>query len=204
MAVTPLCRPNTALTAHLPDGTVLGLRPLQDGDRASVLDVFARMSDRSRYLRFLSPVPRLSESMLRLLTTLDDRDRVAWAAYDGTRCVAIVRYARWASRPETADLAVAVVDSLHRRGLGRVLLGVLAAAGAPRGIEAFTVTVHPENRASLALLRSFGVHLRLVDGVYEGRLPVAAVLADERVRQQVDLAAVQAAGGARPLTPVAA
>ena len=192
MTVTlQLASPHSSLTARLRDGTVLRIRPLKDGERRPLLDVFDHMSPQSRYLRFLSPVPTLTEPMLRQLTTLDHRNRVAWAAYDGTQCIGIVRYVRLADRPDAAELAVSVVDAMHRRGVGRVLFGVLAAVAATHGIATFTLTVHPENRSSLALSRALSARFRMVDGVYEGQVATAAVLADERVRQQVDLAALQ-------------
>jgi acetyltransferase len=174
---------NGFVTARLQDGTALHLRPLHDGERQPLLEVFEHMSSQSRYLRFLTPVRELSEPMLRRLTALDDGRQVAWAAWDGTRCVAVARYVRWSHRPETAELAVAVVDAMHRRGVARLLLGTLAAAAATQGIATFTLTVHAENRSSLALCRSLGARFRFVDGAYEGTLAVAGVLADERVRR---------------------
>jgi RimJ/RimL family protein N-acetyltransferase len=176
---------NGFVTARLHDGTALHLRPLRNGERQPLLDVFEHMSNRSRYLRFLSPVRELSEPVLRRLTTLDDGRQVAWTAWDGTRYVAVARFVRWNDRPDDAELAVSVIDEMHRRGVARLLLGALAAAAASQGITTFTLTVHPENRSSLALCRSLGARFRFVDGVYEGTLAVAGVLADERVRRLI-------------------
>jgi RimJ/RimL family protein N-acetyltransferase len=179
--------------ARLPDGTTLHLRPLRAGERQPLLDVFDQMSSRSRYLRFLSPVRRLSEPALRQLTALDEGRHVAWAAWHELQCVAIARYVRSDDRPDTAELAVSVIDAMHRRGVARLLLGTLAAVAARQGITTFTLTVHSENRSSLALCRSLGARFRFADGQYEGTLPLAAVLADERVQRQLPPDGPQAA-----------
>jgi RimJ/RimL family protein N-acetyltransferase len=175
---------------RLSDGTALRLRPLEDGERGPMIEVFEHMSRASRYLRFFSPMPRLNEPMLRQLSRVDGIDRVAWAAFRDEECVGIVQFVRLPHRPEAAEIAISIVDALHGRGLGRVLLGVLAAAAYSADITTFTMTVHPDNRRSLALMRSCGAPLRLVEGSYEGQLPISALLADERIRRQVDLAAL--------------
>jgi hypothetical protein len=69
---------------------------------------------------------------------------------------------------------------MHRRGVGRLLLRVLAADAMSRGLSTFTLTVSPENRACLALTRSLSARFRFVDGVYEGSMSTSAILADVR------------------------
>jgi GNAT superfamily N-acetyltransferase len=171
---------------RLTDGSLVLVRPLRDGERVPVLEVFADMSPMSRYLRFLTPMKELSPAMVERLTTLDGQDRVAWGAFSGGRCIGVVRYVQLVDRPGNADVAFEVVDRMHRRGVGRLLLGVLASVAEANGITAFALTVHPENAGSLGLTRSLSARFRFVDGLYEGQLPVAAVLGDGRVRQQLD------------------
>jgi GNAT superfamily N-acetyltransferase len=173
--------------ARLTDGSQMLVRPLRDGERAPVHEVFSGMSPRSRYLRFLTPTKVLSDAMVERLTSLDGHDRVAWGAFHGGRCVAVARYVQLVERPGTADVAVEVVDRMHRRGIGRLLLGALASVAEANGITTFALTVHPENASSLGLTRSLSARFRFVDGLYEGELPVVAVLDDWRLRQQIDV-----------------
>jgi hypothetical protein len=65
----------------------LRIRPLRAGDDGPIRDIFAGMSAKSRYLRFHSPMPRLSPAMLqRLVACLNSsftssgrrRDDEAW------------------------------------------------------------------------------------------------------------------------------
>lgn len=175
------------MTARLLDSTIarvptglggqqLEFRFLQDGEREPLLEVFDGMSAHSRHLRFLYPVPRLTESMLRVLTNLEGHGKVALGAFNNGNCLAIARFSRLPDRPEAADLAMAVVDSMQRRGIGRLALTALAGIAADRDISTFAVSVHPDNHASLALLRSFGARLRLIDRIHEGHVAVSAIL----------------------------
>jgi hypothetical protein len=45
----------------------LRIRPLRAGDDGPIRDIFAGMSAKSRYLRFHSPMPRLSPALLQQL-----------------------------------------------------------------------------------------------------------------------------------------
>jgi len=162
-------------------GTTFAIRQLRDGETQPVLDVFAGLSARSRYLRYLSPIRELGPGFLRQLCRLDDTDRLALLATarfgpSEGRAVGEVRFVRLPDAPDTADLAISVIDEFHGQGLGRMLMAAAAGAAAERGISAFALTVHPENTASLALMRSLGARFRFSDGTYEGRLPVASAM----------------------------
>src|SRR5436853_470501 len=65
---------------RLADGTVIALRPLLPGDGNLLEAGFGRLSEQSRYRRFLAPVPRLTESMLAFLTSVDGVNHRAWGA----------------------------------------------------------------------------------------------------------------------------
>jgi GNAT superfamily N-acetyltransferase len=109
--------------------TRVSLRVVPARDAERVVDaVFAGLSASSRYFRFHSPVPRLSEPLRRQLVDLDGRHRaavVAEAVDDlGPTPIGIVRLAD--TGRGSAEVAVAVVDAWHRRGVGRRLLAAVA------------------------------------------------------------------------------
>ena len=64
----------------LTDGTPVRLRPLGPADRERLRAGFERLSPESRYRRFLSPTPRLTERMLTYLTDTDGWNHVAIVA----------------------------------------------------------------------------------------------------------------------------
>src|SRR5918994_1868291 len=74
------------------------VRELVPADRDLVVAVFERLSPRSRFLRFLSPLPSLPEPTLARLLDVDGHDHVALVAVrDGTGAAA--RAARRRRRP---------------------------------------------------------------------------------------------------------
>lgn len=158
-------------TQYAPDKS-WHVRPLADGEERAVQEVFDAMSPRSRYLRFLSATPRLLGSVRRRLAAVDGRHRFALVVEVDGRAVAEARYARDSRDPVAAEFALAVADAYQGCGLGGLLLDELGDRAAGAGIDRLTFTVHPDNRTMLAMLRRRGAVVALVDGVYEGQLPV--------------------------------
>jgi RimJ/RimL family protein N-acetyltransferase len=131
------------------------------------------MSERSVYLRFFSPLKRLPEELARRLARVDHRNRFALVATtdrpDGREHIlGVARYDR-VPDTEVAEVAIAVVDEMQRRGLGSALLGLLAQVAREHGIQTFVLIVLPDNQGLLRLLRKLGWihHARLQGGVYE-------------------------------------
>jgi RimJ/RimL family protein N-acetyltransferase len=155
------------LTEPTTTQTVL-LRPLERGDRASLLEIFNGLGDRSRQQRFLTPKPRLTESDLRHLTAVDDHDHVAVLAVtaeDG-RPVGVARFFRDPTQPDAADVAVAVVDAWQGRGIGTMLTQALARHAATVGVRRFTLVTATDNEAAHRLVQH-GTDVALVDA-YSG------------------------------------
>ena len=57
--------------AALRDGTRVLVRPIEPADKALLLEGFERLSEESRYRRFLAPMPELNDATLRYLTEVD-------------------------------------------------------------------------------------------------------------------------------------
>jgi GNAT superfamily N-acetyltransferase len=146
------------------DGTEVGLRPLRPGDGSLLVEGFARMSPKSRYRRFLSPMPHLSDSMLAFLTSLDDANHRAWGALveepAGTVGAGVVRWVRSKDDPVVADLAVTVIDDYQGRGLGGLLLDVAVLDALAHGIDRFEGVVLGENVSSRRMLGRAGATFR--------------------------------------------
>ncbi|GAA5063996.1 GNAT superfamily N-acetyltransferase [Thermocatellispora tengchongensis] len=150
------------------------LRPLLPGETGPVLEVFDGLSPRSRYLRFLAPMPRLPGPVLRVLTDVDHDRHVAYVAHAGAPghgpAIGIGRYHVLPRDPATADLSLAVIDPHQRRGVGRMLLRALTDTARARGLHALEVTMSPQNHAILRLIHP--VRPRLSDGLYQARIPL--------------------------------
>ena len=133
------------------------IRPLEDGETAPVLAVFEGLGARSRELRFMSPKFRLTTTDLCHLTHVDGVDRVALVAElpDG-RPIGIARFVRHACDRTAADVAVAVVDSWQRRGIGAQLAAALAAWARRVAVRRFTIDMLRDNHGAMRLMRRAG------------------------------------------------
>jgi RimJ/RimL family protein N-acetyltransferase len=167
------------MTAHvliLPGGERFTIRPIHSCDKALISDFFARLSEESRRRRFLGPKPRLSSRDLAFLTEVDQRRHVALVAIDEQDdIVGVARYAAWAADPDRADMAVAVVDEWHGRGLGTALSNRLVAQARASGLAALTGSTLAFNTPAKALLKHLGFRPKGVSsGVADYKLALAS------------------------------
>ena len=155
------------------DGIRLRVRPIRPEDEPLLQEAFSRMSERTVYFRFFSPLKRLPDAMAMRLARVDYQDRFALVATslrrDGSEeILGVARYDR-APGTDTAEVALAVVDEYQRRGVGSTLLGLLAQVAREHGIRRFSLIVLPENQTMISLLRRLGwIHqARFQHGMYE-------------------------------------
>jgi ribosomal protein S18 acetylase RimI-like enzyme len=174
-------------THRLPDGTLVRTRPLRPDDREKLRNGFARLSPQSKYRRFFSVPPTLSEASLTYLTTTDGQNHVAIGAElgaegaDTSYGIGIARFVRLTEDPEVAEAAVAVIDEMQHRGVGRLLLRELIKTARARGVTTFVCHVLPENEPVKALLYDLDAEAtpHLEDGLLTYRLTLPEVLPDE-------------------------
>lgn len=148
---------------RLRDGTPVLVRPVGPQDKALLLDGFRRLSEESRIRRFMAPIKELSEEQLRYLTEIDYVDHFAWAAVLAGRPevgLGVGRYIRLKDEPTLAEVAITVVDEYQGKGLGTLLLGMLAATARAAGITKFRAFVLEDNMAMRTLLGELGVEAR--------------------------------------------
>jgi RimJ/RimL family protein N-acetyltransferase len=140
----------------LRDGSAVLIRPVRRADAALLADGFARLSTRSRRLRFLLPKKELSSAELGYFTDVDHHDHEALGALDHAdgRGVGIARYVRDAADPQAAEIAVTVIDDWQGRGLGTELVAQLSERARSEGIRRFTALVAADNPAMARLLRN--------------------------------------------------
>jgi len=151
----------TGRPVKLRDGSKVLIRQIQPADAPLLADGFARLSGKSRQMRFLSRKDRLSAAELRYFTDLDHRDHEALCALDQAdgRGVGVARYVRDAEDPRAAEIAVTIVDDWQGRGLGAELLARLSDRARSEGICRFSALVAEDNRAMAGLLRTMSASL---------------------------------------------
>jgi ribosomal protein S18 acetylase RimI-like enzyme len=160
----------TSWRALARDGTPVQLRPLRRDERELVARFFAGLSAESRRRRFLQPMPRLPEALLRRLVDVDGHRHVAVVATTvGGEVAGIARFVALPDEPGAAEVAVTVTDCYQGRGIGRLLVDALQPAAIRAGLSTLVYLVDPTNWPALRALRSLDGELAFRDGLVQGR-----------------------------------
>lgn len=172
----------------LPDGGVYVIRPITPDDREGLQRGFKEASAQTRYLRFGLASSTLTDAALTYLTNVDQRDHVAIVAtvtspdLKDERGVGVARFVRSKDRPDVAEAAVAVVDDMQHKGIGRALTYELGRAAIARGITKLRADVLHANTTMRSILEKVGAK------------PVASEDGDGLIVYELDLAAAAASG----------
>ncbi|OJF10931.1 bifunctional acetate--CoA ligase family protein/GNAT family N-acetyltransferase [Couchioplanes caeruleus] len=169
----------------LSDGSAVHLRPIRPDDAPAIVEFHSRMSDRTRYLRYFSPYPRIPQRDLDRFVNVDHRDREAFVIVSGSRIMAVGRYERLGPDSPEAEVAFVVEDAHQGRGIGPVLLEHLADAAQENGISRFVAEVLPENGSMLRVFSDFGyqVQRQYADGVVHLSFPIAPTEKSREVQE---------------------
>ncbi len=146
----------------LDDGRRIRFRRIVPEDREGLAALFARLSTDSRQRRFMGPRPTLSRRELDYFTDVDHVNHEAIVAVDQRHgsIVGEARYVRYRDRPGIADLAVTVIDDLHRKGIGTALGERVVARATENRVQRLTALTSWENRPARALLKRLGFRPR--------------------------------------------
>ena len=166
---------DAAVTAVLADGTEVELRPVGPDDKPLLEQGMAMLSPASRRLRFMSPIENLSRSQLAYLTEIDHESHLAWGVMVAGQPVAVGRLVRLNGSPKVAEIAITVVDDWQGRGVGKLLVRVLAEIGRSVDIERVSFEALPENEGIVRLLGRFGATHAYGEGIVSGSLEISSI-----------------------------
>jgi RimJ/RimL family protein N-acetyltransferase len=144
----------------LADGTRLRIQAIERQDRDRLRRLFMRLSPESRYRRYLTPKPGLTERELDHLLDVDHVRHEALAAVDEAdgAFVGAARYVQLPGQPDTADVAIEVADDLHARGIGTALAIRTLERARANGFRRLTAMTLHDNLAARALLQHLDFH----------------------------------------------
>jgi acetyltransferase len=156
--------PSNLVDEHqLLDGTQLTIRPIRPEDAELEREFVDGLSDRSRYLRFMYALKKITPQMVSRFTQIDyDREMalVVLVTIDGReRQIAVARYV---TNPDgrSGEFAIVVADDWHNRGVATELLRRLIDVARERRLESIGGVVLRENKGMLALAREMGFQQR--------------------------------------------
>ncbi|MFZ3573047.1 GNAT family N-acetyltransferase [Streptomyces sp. BH097] len=151
--------------ALLTDGTTVRIRPARGSDHDAVQGLYEEMSDQNLRLRFFG-LSRNSARMAadRMCATPRPPGHRGLLAEVHEQLVGVAEYEQTADS-DLAEIALAVSDAWHHRGVGTLLLEHLAAAARAEGITAFTADALAENHEMLKVFADLGMRTaRRFDG----------------------------------------
>jgi L-amino acid N-acyltransferase YncA len=156
---------NTSAEARLPsrttlrDGRRVVLRQILAQDKAGLLAAFHRLSDDSRYTRFMASMRELPDAMLESAThPVAGREFALVAVSDDGEAGTIVGGARYAAGPgsDTCEFAITVADDWHGVGLAKCLMHSLIAVARAAGYRNMEGYVLASNTSMRRLARGLG------------------------------------------------
>jgi RimJ/RimL family protein N-acetyltransferase len=165
--------PEPDRAGYTPDAGVppVVIRPIRAEDKRALRDGYERLSERSRYRRFLSRHNTLTPGELTYFTEVDHHDHEALVAIDPAtgQGIGVARFIRSRVDPDVAELAVAVADDWQGQGVGNRLTEALADRARSEGVKRFTALMLAENELMLNLIKHLGaVHdMHLENGIVE-------------------------------------
>jgi acyl-CoA synthetase (NDP forming)/RimJ/RimL family protein N-acetyltransferase len=164
----------------LADGTTVGIRPARPDDLDIVRQMHEWLSPDSLYLRFFSMSPRAAEREARRLCREPAPGHAALLVMLDGELIGCGSYEYDEDRPGSAEVAFAVADHMHHRGVGTLLLEHLVSLACSRGLHAFTAATLSENAPMLRVFAEAGLqaHRTMADGVYDLTFPLPVGEAD--------------------------
>jgi acetyltransferase len=135
------------------------MRPVRPGDAEQMIGLFSDLSPETVYLRFFSPIKRISNTLLIRLTQIDyDREIALMALAGKGEQKKIVGVARIIFHPagERGEFALVLADDWQGKGIGRVLLKRALVSAQKYGLKQIYGPVISSNTAMLALGQKLG------------------------------------------------
>jgi acyl-CoA synthetase (NDP forming)/GNAT superfamily N-acetyltransferase len=158
--------------ALLADGSTVLVRHAGPADFEAVKAMHEAMSPDNLYLRFFAMGPLVAEREASRMCREAEAGRAALLALSGDEVVGCASYEP--APGGRAEIAFAVADRMHHKGIATLLLEHLVSRARVDGIQALVAETLAENTAMLRVLTDAGlpVRKRFDNGVMEVTIPI--------------------------------
>src|SRR5580704_7736903 len=180
--------------ALLADGSTVQIRAPAAGDFAAVKAMHEAMSPDNAYLRFFSISGTAAEREARRVTREPGQDHAALLALYSAEVVGVASYeVVQSSGGKTAEVAFAVADTMHHRGIATLLLEHLVSLARARRIESFIAETLSENISMLHVFSDAGLPARSAraEGVVTITIPLPADDTGKQLEDYLDTVALR-------------
>jgi len=168
--------PKELRTTHLlHDGTQILFRPIHPTDEPAMRDLFYKLSELSKFYRFMGHIKRVPRSQIEDFVYIDHRSEVTIVGVlkeaHGEDIIAVGSY-YLDPKTNKAEVAFTVTDHWQRHGIGTFMLKHLARIARRNGISGFTAEVLAENKGMQMVFdqSEFKVHSKYRGEVYSYEL----------------------------------
>jgi GNAT superfamily N-acetyltransferase len=153
--------------ALLYDGTSVMIRELGPADLEAVRSLHHGMSPEDLYMRFFGQGACFAGRTAERMCRPPGPGHTALGAWSAGELVGVADYEL--DRPGVAEIALAVADGMHHRGVGRLLLEHLVTLARSRGVRTLHADTLVQNLAALRVVAATGmpVRSRFQNGVIE-------------------------------------
>jgi acyl-CoA synthetase (NDP forming)/GNAT superfamily N-acetyltransferase len=167
--------------ALLADGATVEIRPAGPDDFGAVKAMHEALSPDNTYLRFFNLSQVAADTEARRICRDPSPDQVALLALSDGEVVGCASYATVGEpgpgrRSGVAEIAFAVADHMHHRGIATLLLEHLVSYARSHRITTFTAQTLSENQPMLNVFADAGLLMErhFEDGVFETTFPLPA------------------------------
>jgi acetyltransferase len=157
------------LTQHyqLANGSHIIIRPIRPEDAVMEKDFVHRLSERSKYFRFMQSLHELTPEMIVRFTQIDyDREMAFVALGDNGNMPHELGVGRYMMNPDgrSADFALVVADDCQCMGIGSRIMKTLMQTAKSKGISFFESEVLLANNSMLSLVKKLGFSIESIAG----------------------------------------
>jgi acetyltransferase len=134
----------------------VNIRPIEATDASALVQAYERLSDDTKYKRFMATKPHLSRRDISYLTHIDGDNHVALVATpvgEPDQIIGVARFVRLPEDARTAEFAIVIGDPYQGEGLGSELMSRLAEAASSHGIRRLRGTMLADNIGAHKLTR---------------------------------------------------
>jgi acyl-CoA synthetase (NDP forming)/GNAT superfamily N-acetyltransferase len=177
--------------ALLADGRTVEIRPAAQADFTAVKGMHEAMSPDNAYLRFFSLSRLAAEQEARRVTRAAGPGHAALLAIFDGQVAGVASFEAGSENGRTAEVAFAVADTMHHRGIATLLLEHLVSLARARQLEALTAETLLENTGMLRVFSDAGLPVisRREDGVVGITIPLPPDDAGQQLADYLDTVA---------------
>ncbi len=149
----------------LKNGRPVTIRSIRPDDADRLVQLFNKLSERCKRLRFHASVDHLSPQQIQKeaenLANINPQQDAALAGTleeNGTeQIVAVVRFSRANPSDPVAEIAMVVRDDLQQQGLGTYLTQKITQMARSMGVQKFVASIIPENHPVVRVFEKLGL-----------------------------------------------